>query len=86
MNLRIDSLKNRFAYQTGKLQALSPLSVIARGYSAAFDASGTLVKSIREVKPGDSVNVRVHDGIIEATVQKTLKMRKRTVSNERKET
>jgi len=86
MNLRIDSLKNRFAYQTGKLQALSPLSVIARGYSAAFDASGTLVKSIREVKPGDSVNVRVHDGIIEATVQKTVKMRKRTVSNERKET
>jgi exodeoxyribonuclease VII large subunit len=86
MNLRIDSLKNRFAYQTGKLQALSPLSVIARGYSATFDASGALVKSIREVNPGDPVDVRVHDGIIEATVQKTVKMRKRTVSNERKET
>ena len=84
---RVDGLHHQFAYQVGKMQALSPLSVIARGYSAVFNENGALVKSVRDVNADATVNIRVSDGEIVATVQKTIKKKnKRTVSNERKET
>lgn len=49
---------------TAKLEALNPMSVISRGYSAVFDESGSLVKSAKDVATGDRLNLRVSDGII----------------------
>ncbi len=51
---------------TAKLEALNPMSVISRGYSAVFDEDGVLVKSIDNVKIGDRLNLNVSDGVIVA--------------------
>jgi len=52
-----------------QLDALSPLKVMARGYSLVYDESeGRLIKSIQEVQPGDVVKVKVADGQLDCHV------------------
>jgi exodeoxyribonuclease VII large subunit len=53
---------------TGRLDALSPLKVLARGYAIATRADGRAVRSAADVGPGDPIHVRVHDARIDATV------------------
>ncbi|WP_050615715.1 exodeoxyribonuclease VII large subunit [Bacillus testis] len=45
-----------------KLQVLSPLNIMERGYSIAFDENEQVIKSKDQVKAGDSINVIVKDG------------------------
>ncbi|WCK53140.1 exodeoxyribonuclease VII large subunit [Aneurinibacillus sp. Ricciae_BoGa-3] len=55
----------------GKLDALSPLKVMQRGYSLAFKTQGvrkTLVKSVAQVDPGDSLTVQLNDGSLDCQV------------------
>ncbi len=49
---------------TSKLEALNPMSVISRGYSAVFKDNGMLVKSMNDVNIGERVNINVSNGII----------------------
>ena len=53
------------------LDAVSPLKILARGYAAAYDKEGILIKSIGQVKPGDSFTLHVADGMISAAVTGT---------------
>ena len=52
-----------------KLDGLSPLGTLSRGYAVAKDASGAVVKSTNQVKSGDSMTVRVSDGEINTIVK-----------------
>lgn len=61
--------RNRLALLIGKLQALSPLSALARGYSMVKTGpEGRFVKSVTNVQPGDRVEISVQDGFIDCTV------------------
>lgn len=51
-----------------KLEALNPLSVISRGYSAVFNNEGALIKSINQVKKGDRIKFKTSDGNVSADV------------------
>lgn len=62
-----------FEKAASKLEALNPLSVLLRGYSAVFHENGTLVKSTEDVLVGDTVIMRTSDGKISATVTGTEK-------------
>ncbi len=56
-----------------RLEDLSPLAILARGYSAAFSADGTrVVSSVGHVSTGERIIVRVSDGRIGATVTDTM--------------
>lgn len=61
-------LRRELAVGAGKLQALSPLAVIARGYGMASDAGGKVVSSVGQVAPGDAINLRLSDGALACTV------------------
>jgi exodeoxyribonuclease VII large subunit len=63
--------KNRFAGIMNNLNALSPLTILDRGYSICT-LNGNAVKSSRETKPGDSVQVRLSKGRLDCVVNKTL--------------
>ncbi len=55
----------------GKLDALSPLKVMHRGYSLAYKqtkSANRLVKSVKEVDPGDTLKVQLSDGILDCQV------------------
>lgn len=53
----------------GRLNALSPLATLARGYAVAVNASGQVVSSVAGIDPGDSLTVRVRDGRLRTTVE-----------------
>ena len=53
----------------GRLEALSPLAVIARGYAMARDEQGCVVSSTAQVAPGDEVSVRLADGVLDCEVR-----------------
>ena len=59
-----------FQYKTAKMEALNPLAVVARGYSAVFDEKGVLVKSVSQLAPGDGVSFALTDGKVHACVEK----------------
>ena len=60
--------RQRFVAQVSKLDAMSPLKVLARGYAMVAREDGTIVRSVPDVKPREPIAVRVSDGTIVATV------------------
>lgn len=57
----------RVSLAAGKLESLSPLSVLARGYAIAFDSQGRVIKRAGEVRSGERVRVRVSEGELDCT-------------------
>lgn len=49
-------------------EAMSPLSVLARGYGIAEKGDGGVIHSVRDVKNGDEITLHVSDGRIRAEV------------------
>ncbi|MBQ2135780.1 MAG: exodeoxyribonuclease VII large subunit [Clostridia bacterium] len=58
---KINEREKQFSLLSSVLETLSPLKVINRGYAVA-EANGEIVKSIYQVKIGDSLNLRLNDG------------------------
>jgi exodeoxyribonuclease VII large subunit len=56
----------------GRLESLSPLGVLARGYAVAWHADKTRVlRDASAVRPGDDITVTLSRGEIDAKVTKT---------------
>lgn len=64
--------REKFVRLTAKLDAMSPLKVLGRGYSVTLNENGQLVKSVKAVKCGDSLTVRMSDGKLTAQVQEVF--------------
>lgn len=65
----VERRRNRLGAAAGRLDALSPLSVLRRGYSIARRRSdGVVVKSVAAVAAGETLDLRVADGSIECRV------------------
>lgn len=60
--------KQKFVAATAKLDAMSPLKVLTRGYSMVQNAKNEVVRSIKQIEAGDPLFVSVSDGVISATV------------------
>lgn len=52
----------------GKLDALSPLKVLSRGYSVVMDENNSVIKNKSQVKQGDKLNIKLNEGEIKAEV------------------
>lgn len=52
----------------GKLESLSPLGVLSRGYSLTHNQAGKLIRSSEQVKAGDEIETRINQGKIKSTV------------------
>jgi exodeoxyribonuclease VII large subunit len=55
---------------SGRLEELSPLKVLGRGYALIFDAAGNVVKDAAQVAAGDEIRARLARGEIRAVVKK----------------
>ena len=67
MVLKLKEKQKVFESNVSKLDTLSPLKTLSRGYSIATN-NGKIVKSKNEVQCGDILNIKVTDGNIEAKV------------------
>ncbi len=63
--------KQRFIACTAKLDAMSPLKVLTRGYSVTQSEGREVVRSVMQVSGGDKINILVSDGRIDAVVTET---------------
>ena len=54
--------KNSLSLCVGRLDAMSPLQVLQRGYSVMQNEKGDIVRSTKDVKQGDKVVTRLTDG------------------------
>ena len=67
--ISVRNTENRVAEKVTALEALSPLKVLARGYSYTENANGKVVTSVDDVQNGDSIFVTLKDGRISASVE-----------------
>ena len=72
----IERKKAMLGASAAKLDALNPLAVVARGYSAVFADDGKLIQSVEQTKVGETVSFMLTDGKISAEV-KTVELDER---------
>ncbi|WP_239613870.1 exodeoxyribonuclease VII large subunit [Cohnella mopanensis] len=69
MNGILRQRQSQFGSLVRHLDALSPLKVMARGYSLVYDEQEkSLVRTINEVQPGDLIRVKLQDGKLDCQV------------------
>ena len=61
-------MQQRYIQNVAKLDAMSPLKVLTRGYAMAQNEAGELVRSVHQVQTGDSLTIRFADGAVTASV------------------
>jgi exodeoxyribonuclease VII large subunit len=59
---RIDRRRSASEQLSAKLEALSPLRVLERGYAIVHESDGAVIKSASQVKTGRNLEIRFHDG------------------------
>jgi exodeoxyribonuclease VII large subunit len=65
-----DRARARFATLTGRLETLSPLAVLARGYAVCWNDERTaIIRQASAVTPGDRVRVTLHEGELDCEVR-----------------
>jgi exodeoxyribonuclease VII large subunit len=57
----------RLSVAAGKLESLSPLGVLGRGFAMAFDGRGRIIRRASDVRSGERVRLRLADGKIDCT-------------------
>ncbi|WP_368770416.1 exodeoxyribonuclease VII large subunit [Enterobacter cloacae] len=66
---RLSTTRERFGNAVTHLEAVSPLSTLARGYSVTTATDGKVLKQTKQVKAGDVLTTRLSDGWVESEVK-----------------
>jgi exodeoxyribonuclease VII large subunit len=70
---RIQHCRERLDGAAGRLEALSPLRVLQRGYSITRDAeTGTVLRRARDAEPGQDIETILHEGRLRSRIEDTL--------------
>jgi len=64
-------LQNTLARQGEVLNAVSPLSTLSRGYAINTTVDGQVIHSHKQVKAGDTLIAKLHEGSLHCTIDKT---------------
>ncbi len=70
----MEIINTRWTYldrASARLEALSPLAVLSRGYAIVYSVDGTLLRSARETSAGQTIRGRLAHGTFEAEVTQT---------------
>lgn len=67
-NLAITQKNQRYIAAVSKLDVMSPLKVLTRGYSMAQTGTGEVLRSVHQVELGERIGIRLTDGTLFATV------------------
>ena len=64
----VEAGRGRLSRLAGKLDSLSPLAVLSRGYALVWNEEGRLVRQPAEVRVGEALRIRVSGGALGAVV------------------
>lgn len=71
MRMRVAEQRSMLSRLSGKLDSLSPVQILERGYALVFDSNGELVKDAAQLQPNDRISARVARGSFTAKVDGT---------------
>ena len=66
IKLKVNEDKRIFEKSVSRLDALSPLKTLTRGYSIVTKENDSVIKSKNDVKLGEEIHIKVIDGKIKA--------------------
>lgn len=69
MSKRLEAYRHRLALDSGRLQALSPLAQLGRGYSFVTGRDGKRLDSVKQAAKGDQLRIELRDGTIVAKAE-----------------
>ena len=64
--------RHDFELAVQKINALSPLNIMSKGYSIVFDRNKSVINSVKKLKQGDKVNIRFMDGTSHAVIDSVV--------------
>ena len=67
-NQKLSQSRERFSSSAAKLDALSPLKVISRGYTAVHTTEGQLIPTVKQITAGENVHILFRDGTAVAQI------------------
>ncbi len=76
LRARLSSTRERFGNAVTHLEAVSPLSTLARGYSVTTTTDGNVLKQAKQVNVGDVLTTRLSDGWVESEVKGVTPVKK----------
>lgn len=68
-NQQITRKNQNYIACVSKLDAMSPLKVLTRGYAVAMTEGGEVLRSAAQVQPGQQISLRISDGELTAEVK-----------------
>lgn len=68
---RLERWEARLARLADRLEALSPLATLARGYALPLGESGRVLRRLRMFEPGEPFELRVVDGTVDCRTERT---------------
>ncbi len=69
MKALVSARAGEFQNLAGRLNALSPLAILERGYSISFSGKGELLKDARKLSKGDKIKTRLWKGLVISEVK-----------------
>ncbi len=70
IKVQINNMKSNLTLNTSRLDNLSPLATLNRGYAITLDSGGNVIKSASNLKPGDDIELILLDGTVECSVKR----------------
>lgn len=71
----LNHYRQRFAVACSKMETVSPLATLARGFSISETSEGSVLKKTSQVKLGQKLKTRLNDGWIESEVTEITKIK-----------
>lgn len=68
LNLKVEKYRAKMVQAITKIDALSPLKTLTRGYCVAENEQRQVIKSVKDVKKDDKLNITLNDGKINVMV------------------
>ncbi|CAX54834.1 exodeoxyribonuclease VII large subunit [Erwinia pyrifoliae] len=68
MQQQLGTGKQHFGQLAARLEGVSPLATLARGFSVTSNADGQVIKKTRQLHRGDTLKTRLDDGWVESEV------------------
>lgn len=73
MEKKLNFAKQNLAIHIERMKGVSPLAKLNQGFSYVTSNTGTVVKSIKDLKKEDELTIYMTDGIVKARVEDTIK-------------
>ena len=67
-NRELSKAQQKYVANVAKLDAMSPLKVLSRGYAMAQKDTGELIRSVKQTTTGESIVVSLADGELNASI------------------